>query len=157
MPRGSYRPLCSVNSCGRPHVAQGFCAYHYQRDRRGVPLDHPYHKNITWRGRPVEHISGADKAKRNRMKKQGAMIWYKMLHPCADCDCGDPRVLEFDHVRGDKAFNLQSAKTKPLIKILEEILKCDVVCANCHRLRTQKRMNGNGETTTYVALGLKVL
>ena len=79
------------------------------------------------------------------------MLWYKMNHPCEDCGCADPRVLDFDHVRGEKAFNLQRGKQKPLSDILAEIQKCDVVCANCHRLRTQARINGNG-STTYAAL-----
>lgn len=95
--------------------------------QRGLPLPYP-------------SVPGAEKSRQLRRRRQGAVIWYKMLHPCVDCGCSEPRVLDFDHVRGEKSFNLQQAKQRPLALTLEEIQKCDVVCANCHRLRTQGRM-----------------
>ena len=90
----------------------------------------------------------AERTNMSRIRKQGAMIWYKMTHPCVDCGCSDPRVLDFDHVRGIKKFQLQQAKTKTLAVILTEIQKCEVVCANCHRLRTQERINNSGTGKT---------
>jgi hypothetical protein len=49
--------------------------------------------------------------------------------------------MDFDHREGEtKLFNLSSAWVRGgLSKIKEEIAKCDVVCANCHRLRTYRR------------------
>ena len=60
------------------------------------------------------------------------------------CDCGNtypPYVMDFDHVRGDKNFNLSIAANKriSLDKVKQEIEKCDLVCANCHRVRTFQR------------------
>ena len=58
--------------------------------------------------------------------------------PCMDCGNRYPAVcMDFDH-REDKKFNIggSSVSKETLIK---EIAKCDVVCANCHRLRTQAR------------------
>jgi hypothetical protein len=60
--------------------------------------------------------------------------------PCADCgQCFPPYVMDFDHVRGEKSYNVSyligSASEK---KLRAEIEKCDVVCANCHRIRTWK-------------------
>lgn len=62
---------------------------------------------------------------------------------CIDCDNNDPRVLEFDHVRGKKKANLASMISQGVSweNILKEIAKCEVVCANCHRIRTIKRSN----------------
>jgi hypothetical protein len=61
-------------------------------------------------------------------------------HPCADCQETDPLVLEFDHLGSDKAFNIGSALAyRTWQSILEEIDKCEVVCANCHRRRTASR------------------
>jgi hypothetical protein len=57
---------------------------------------------------------------------------------CADCPEKDPRVLDFDHVRGKKSFNLCTA-TSMSPAVVAEIDKCDVVCGNCHRIRTSKR------------------
>ena len=67
------------------------------------------------------------------------LIEYFKDHPCADCGETDPVVLEFDHLR-DKAFNIGNSLTsRSWASILEEIAKCQVVCANCHRRRTARR------------------
>lgn len=51
-----------------------------------------------------------------------------------------PCVMDFDHLPGAvKSFGLGSAKAKGTAAILAEIDKCEVVCANCHRLRTWVR------------------
>jgi 5-methylcytosine-specific restriction endonuclease McrA len=56
---------------------------------------------------------------------------------CADCGEGDPIVLDFDHI-GPKAFNIAQAvaRLKPIAAIADEISKCEVRCANCHRRKT---------------------
>lgn len=66
-------------------------------------------------------------------------VWeYLLEHPCADCGEEDPIVLEFDHVRGEKSSDVSKMvhNTRSLKAIQEEIDKCEVVCANCHRRRT---------------------
>jgi len=65
-------------------------------------------------------------------------VWvYLLCHPCVDCGEPDPVVLEFDHVRGVKAFTIgQDAGHVGRDLLIEEIKKCDVRCANCHRRRT---------------------
>lgn len=74
---------------------------------------------------------------------QGVILKHLGSHPCIDCGEGDPVVLEFDHVRGKKKMNVsRMVKTCGLVTLNEEIAKCDVRCANCHRRVTAKR-NGN--------------
>lgn len=61
--------------------------------------------------------------------------------PCADCGLKyPPYVMDFDHVRGVKSFNI-SAKGRvcSMEKLMEEVSKCEIVCSNCHRIRTAKR------------------
>ena len=62
---------------------------------------------------------------------------YKTNRPCADCGIQYPYyVMDFDH-QSDKLFTIGSAAgNKSLKAIKEEIEKCEVVCANCHRQRT---------------------
>lgn len=59
---------------------------------------------------------------------------------CMDCKHKYPTcVMDFDHVRGKKLINLGHAQAKwaySPTKVKAEIAKCDVVCANCHRIRT---------------------
>lgn len=64
--------------------------------------------------------------------------------PCKDCgNVYHPWCMEFDH-RGEKSFGIaQVARWKKWSKVLKEIEKCDLVCANCHRLRTFSRRYGN--------------
>jgi hypothetical protein len=58
--------------------------------------------------------------------------------------------MDFDHVRGKKLFCVGSLVVQQGVgrrQALEEIAKCDVVCANCHRLRTSYRRNHMQPTT----------
>jgi hypothetical protein len=49
--------------------------------------------------------------------------------------------MDFDHRDGaTKLFELNAVARKTVKDILSEIAKCDVVCANCHRKRTHRRM-----------------
>lgn len=66
----------------------------------------------------------------------------KLAKGCSDCGYKEhPAALDFDHLPGtEKLFNIgTSIATKPLRVVLAEIEKCEVVCANCHRVRTAKR------------------
>lgn len=66
---------------------------------------------------------------------------YKRKHKCVDCNEGDFRVLDFDHIKGKKFKNISQMATEGYsIKSLKrEISKCEVVCASCHRIRTWER------------------
>jgi len=69
------------------------------------------------------------------------LIHYLNTHPCVDCGESDPLVLEFDHVRGEKRYQVGEMVTHgyALATIKAEIAKCEVCCANCHRKRTVKK------------------
>jgi hypothetical protein len=67
------------------------------------------------------------------------LIEYFKGHPCVECGEADPIVLEFDHLR-DKSFSIgQALSRRKWQDILDEMQKCEVVCANCHRRRTARR------------------
>lgn len=75
---------------------------------------------------------------RNRLK----LAEYLTTHACVDCGEDDPIVLEFDHVRGVKKFEISRAvngSTRSWKSISAEIDKCEVRCANCHRRATRRR------------------
>ena len=62
--------------------------------------------------------------------------WRKSV-PCMDCGgVFPPCAMDFDHVRGEKLFSIGSAHSRSHQQVKEEIRKCDIVCANCHRIRT---------------------
>jgi hypothetical protein len=68
---------------------------------------------------------------------------YLSTHPCVDCGESDPVVLEFDHDDpSTKLFTIGSTVGDVSQKTLfEEISKCSVRCANCHRRKTAKQFN----------------
>lgn len=67
----------------------------------------------------------------NLLKSQPCMDCGKSYHPC---------VMDFDHVRGKKKFCVSIGISRYNIAIvLKEIAKCDLVCSNCHRMRTHNR------------------
>ncbi len=71
---------------------------------------------------------------------QAYVLGVLRRRPCADCGAADPLVLEFDHVaekRSDVATLVRRGVRLPVLA--EEIARCEVVCANCHRRRTARR------------------
>ena len=65
----------------------------------------------------------------------------KTKTPCVDCGINYPYyVMDFDHVRGQKQANvMELVSTLSKKRIDLEIAKCEIVCSNCHRIRTHMR------------------
>ncbi len=77
-----------------------------------------------------------------RQQKSIVVYNYLLHHPCVDCGEPDPIVLDFDHVRGVKTADVKRMTTGShvsLDRIMAEIAKCEVRCANCHRRVTARR------------------
>lgn len=64
--------------------------------------------------------------------------------PCADCCQSYPYyVMQFDHL-GEKLFAIgRRSSSMAYHKVLDEIEKCEVVCSNCHAIRTWQRRQTN--------------
>ena len=66
---------------------------------------------------------------------------YLSENPCVDCGYSDLRALEFYHTRQNKLFEISlgilSGVSLPVL--IEEIQKCEVRCANCHRIRHRQK------------------
>ena len=65
----------------------------------------------------------------------------KVKRGCADCGYNAHyAALQFDHLPGcDKKFGLHEGYRHSYEAIDAEIAKCEVVCANCHSIRTVTR------------------
>lgn len=114
---------------------RGAMAYKDKNDPRykEARLRH-YHKN-------KEVYKGRAAALRESLKQLVSEFKNK---PCMDCKQKYPTwVMDLDHRDpSTKEFEIQKLvmnNNKP--KLLIELEKCDVVCANCHRMRTARRAN----------------
>lgn len=83
--------------------------------------------------------------KRNDQIKSDLVAYLKqyfLKNPCVDCGESDITVLEFDHVGKIPKFKAVSSLMRhgyPSSRIKEEIEKCEVRCANCHRRKTARQ------------------
>ena len=84
------------------------------------------------RDREIERVTRRQRAARD---------WLRDLRrvPCMDCEKPfEPHVMDFDHRDcSTKRFNVAGRRfLRSRATLLEEVAKCDIVCANCHRIRT---------------------
>jgi hypothetical protein len=80
-----------------------------------------------------ERLRLIKKRRRERLQASIAVREAKS-RPCSDCGKTFPfYVMDFDHVRGDKIGAVAEMRGSARVnRVLEEIAKCDLVCAVCH-------------------------
>lgn len=85
--------------------------------------------------------------KRNRR----LVIEHLQQNPCVDCGENDLIVLDFDHVIGEKRNSISAmiGGGTSVRSLQDEIAKCVVRCANCHRRKTAKE-NGSYRNTPWL-------
>ena len=95
-----------------------------------------YKKNNSERTKQQQN----DFAKKQREQVKQVLDVLKGL-PCTDCgNRFPPECMDFDHIENNKFKGVaQLAKVYNLAKVIDEVAKCELVCANCHRIRTRKR------------------
>jgi hypothetical protein len=85
----------------------------------------------------------AESRRKLRKSKRQKINQLKETTPCKDCKKYYPSyVMQFDHLPGKgrvKKFQLNNGQLYSDIQIQEEIAKCEIVCANCHAIRTHIR------------------
>jgi hypothetical protein len=94
------------------------------------------YKGLSKKDKKKRKLAVKEKANRNRQ-----FVWdYLKEHPCVDCNEKNVIVLEFDHLKNKEhnVSNMTSAGYS-IKSLLKEISKCEVRCANCHRIKTAER------------------
>lgn len=77
---------------------------------------------------------------KERTKRLRAIVLKAKNKPCTDCKTSFPYMcMDFDHVKGEKEFNIGHYSHYGEKRLIDEIAKCEVVCSNCHRVRTFKK------------------
>lgn len=73
--------------------------------------------------------------------KHKEFLWGIKHNPCYDCGKEYPApVMDLDHINSHSKYNVTYELGDK--KLIKEIEKCQLVCSNCHRIRTWKRQNG---------------
>lgn len=99
-----------------------------------------YHRD--WYHRNKDRIREDKRAAQVKWRsKRLELIQELKSKPCTDCGMNYPHyVMDFDHLF-NKSFNISDRRYKVNTEeLVAEIAKCEVVCANCHRERTYKRL-----------------
>ncbi len=100
-----------------------------------------YMKEVWYPKNKSKHIGYQNKIKKEIIK---FVLDLKRNSHCTDCNFSGkeyPSVLDFDHISGMKKFNVSefTRHTNSFKNVKQEIEKCEIVCANCHRIRTVKK------------------
>jgi hypothetical protein len=89
----------------------------------------------------ARHLVLVARRRKRRNLRNKRIVSELKSQPCADCgNRFPPYVMDFDHI-AYKATEVSSlVYTHSSERLLAETRECDVVCANCHRVRTQRRL-----------------
>lgn len=116
-----------------------------------MPLKDPaaraaYHKEYMkrWYAKPenaAAHKRRTAKVNTEQRRKVREFVKAAKDAPCADCGQRFPYVcMDFDHLDpGTKVMEVSRMTNLPIEQVKAEIAKCELVCANCHRIRTATR------------------
>ena len=107
-----------------------------QRDNMCRQCRSDYGKSHYEANKPRYIQNAARVKKATKLDRTWYLLEYFEEHPCADCGESDPVVLEFDHFATRSSTSARAFEERAWDSVLEEIEKCEVVCANCHRVRT---------------------
>lgn len=134
-------PLRTCSYCKEPKTLDNF-----NKKRKGLQ---PYCKpcsrvtsKMRYEANRSVHIARVGENRRKRKDKIREWLTdYLSTHPCVDCGSTDIRILEFDHVKGEKSYNISSMlkEAYSVEKVADEVNKCEVRCANCHNIVTVTR------------------
>lgn len=125
--------ICKIDGCDSTDLAtrSAMCRVHHRE-----------YTKVHYRENKQKYI---DKAKRNSAitiafhKK--IIIKHLLHHPCVDCGNNDIEVLEFDHRDRDlKIAEISKFVGGNTQKLLNEMAKCDIRCANCHVKKTRRQL-----------------
>jgi hypothetical protein len=132
--------------CGLPRPIDEFPIKHKKRGTRGTrcrACRSAYAKRHYQQNRE-RYLARTKKSRRRG--RDAFWFWlmnYLRSHRCVDCGETDPLVLQFDHRDGtEKVDTIGSMISRTSwTTFLAEVAKCDVRCANCHRVRTAQQFS----------------
>lgn len=122
----------SCKTCNLPFIEENFHLFPKEKHKTNSGIKTHYRSSRCKKCSNLRRTRGVNK-NREYIKT------LKESTPCKDCGKKYPHyVMHFDHLK-DKKFNIGSSTGVNKKAFLEEISKCEIVCANCHAERTYRR------------------
>lgn len=143
---------CSIDGCPNPAYAGGLCNSHYLRRRRGADMLAPLQNRKSRQlcvdcGNPVSGKGGWSLCQSHYRMRRRKVIRETAISEMGGCcqHCGGifpTPVYDFHHRNeNEKLFAPSNSYENLSIDVLaEEIAKCDLLCANCHRIEHYGRI-----------------
>jgi hypothetical protein len=130
---GSGTRVCSVDGCDRTLRANnrtGICS------TKDSGHNHLYSRAFR-RAEPPEMDEGWQEREARNARRRVMLNELKLAAGCSMCGFDlHPCALDFDHLR-DKKFHISGGIYRYSLRaVFEEIDKCQILCANCHRIKT---------------------
>lgn len=100
------------------------------------------HDHGTFKSKPQRRQSLKESTAKYREAAETLVANHLKANPCVKCGESHILTLQFDHLR-DKKLEISTAVQRgwSLSSIKEEMNKCQVLCANCHSIKTANDNN----------------
>ena len=151
-----YNKIC--NKCKRakyPEDIENKREYNRKWARENRDKTSAYHKK--WYQKDISNRAYLSlKLQEARDRNIKYVVEYLLSHPCVGCGNTDIEVLEFDHLdpkSKDQSISRAVGRGYSLKRLSVEIGKCQVLCANCHRKKTNRDIGGTARTKLLKSLG----
>lgn len=132
-----------MKKCNACKIEKPFSEFH--RRGSGYQTECKSCKKIRDKKRWDDNPEYETRIRRVRRERLRDLVRELKKQPCTDCKrCFHPAAMDWDHL-SDKSLNLADAVRLGWseARLLTEIAKCELVCSNCHRVRTYNRRNRN--------------
>tara|TARA_Y100000310_G_C20070223_1_gene529022 strand:- start:34 stop:513 length:480 start_codon:yes stop_codon:yes gene_type:complete len=135
----------SLKACTKCDKKKPLSDFNYRNKSKGTyqahcrPCTKSYLKKHYTHNQAYYIKKAAHHTRRYEKIAQKTIFEIKMSNPCITCGERDPRVLDFDHIQPSEKLHSVANMVKggySLDRILDEIEKCQILCANCHRRKT---------------------
>lgn len=137
--RKTRKGLSFYSCCLKCHKARIKRYYNNNRQARIIAMKLYNDRRVALEGGRVRQ-----RGQTKWVEAKAFLSWLKEA-PCRGCQKTFPSyVMDFDHVHGEKLFGISQVIGHAVSAdvLWEEIQKCEIVCSNCHRIRTYNRKHG---------------
>ena len=134
-------------TCGSCGQALPLSSFSFKNRSRGTRQSYCREcANEAWRrwyekpANKAHHLRVLNERRKRRIERNRRLVAELKSVPCRDCGGKFPtEAMDFDHLDDKEALISQLVYTAGTERLLTEVRKCEVVCANCHRIRTTRR------------------